>query len=135
MTDAGAVGSGRRIGLISITSLVVVWIGFLFTETVLTANPIIVSRPQVLLAPVVVVGLPDGNRGSVKISTVFRGNVTAGQELKVLDLDQSDPSQTNGEYVFPLTPIRTGGYRIAAIPVDEMTDSLSDRRPIYPGTE
>lgn len=72
-----------------------------------TSNPRLVSRDQVLASQVVVIGRashPGENR--VTVERVFLGDLTEGDELRVVNLAEV-PGLTDGRsYLMPLSPYR-----------------------------
>ena len=124
----------RRLVLASLA--LVAWFGFLFYETLATANPVIVSRPQVLGAPLVVEGTLSADPPRLRVDRVWKGDPSLrGEELA---LDRLPPSLDGADkvYVVPLEPALREGYRIFGIPVESAFrgHSRAEER-IYPATD
>lgn len=97
-------------------AVTIAWIGFLLYEVITTANPVILSRPQILAASVIVEGVAaDGE--SIKVDKVWWGDPKLqGTQLKLtspLDLAPGArliaPLEPTGEEsVYRIAPPATG---------------------------
>ncbi len=127
-----------RVRLVLAALLFLAWTGWLAYQVARTADPIVVSRPQVLAAPVVVEanvtawgkGLPPEPREKVRVHEILRGQETLG-------LKQGEPVPANlelivtfhnvqnqyrgwkgeGMYFLCLEPAGEGKYRLVRPPV------------------
>ena len=81
-----------------------------------TANPVVLSRPQIAKADfVVTASRPDPKKDRLHIEQVWRGELEAG-ELTVLNLDKPAPvkMQPGEKFIVPLSRAR-GGLRITTL--------------------
>lgn len=92
------------------------WVGWLSYQVGTTANPIVVSRPQILLAPIVIeaqVAEGNGPGKEVTVTTVHRGGKLLPAEGKLiisnLGLDQVRGWNGPDHYILPLVRIENKG--------------------------
>lgn len=109
-----------------------IWVAFLIAETLLTANPIIVSRPQILMAPIVVEGRPKWDEKLVEVQAVTKGAKPDAVVIHVENLDLASRIRESETYFFPLAQTSSGSYRLVSVPMDEMTTSRSQLYSVYP---
>lgn len=121
----------------------VAWLAFLGYQSVLDWNAGFVSRPQILLSPIGVIGtlLPDPPR--VRVAEVWWGSGLAPeQEVELADFEevleedrQVDVGRMGGRvYLFPLEPTPTARYRVAPVPTEPELATRMHRPRIYPAT-
>lgn len=71
-----------------------------------TANPIVLSPAQIERADDVIIGAIEAQgEHRVRIVRVFKGNLSEGDEIRVLNLPP-ESLRAGQEYILPLTPIR-----------------------------
>ena len=114
------------------------WMGYLIYLVVTAAHPIVVSRPQVLVADVVVAAQVDSLDGPVTVKEVVLAHVNEGvpavdkvikvmnlRECKRLPRDGEDPKDVPldwtgpGVYLLPLKVTGQGGvetYKVVEVP-------------------
>lgn len=155
----GPGGSALRVRLVLATGLFVIWLGYLLFLVIRTANPvvhwwpfaitktqpIILSRPQFLVSPVVIIaevkeGRDDHPGTDVTVTAVARSpddpNDWKGKTISVTNLpvvSREEGWQGPGEYILPLLPDGSS-FRIAPLPSSPGFDATG--RPsslhIYP---
>jgi hypothetical protein len=109
------------------------WIGYLVYLVVTARNPVVLSRPQLLVTDFAVkahIDNPESN--TVKVESVYwvrdDKKPPANGDITVANLDQckGSPYYTGpGEYILPLQRTKAGEYLVAQIP----------RSPGYPPAE
>jgi hypothetical protein len=92
--------------------LAIGWSATLLFMDVQTANPVVVSREQVLESDVVVTGRRLGGDQRIRVERVLYGNLDVGKELKVLNLEELATGEE--QCVFPLTVFR-GDYLVTTL--------------------
>lgn len=108
-SDALASRAARR-RLVLASVVLGAWLAFLAHQVYWHANPVVVSVPQVLVAPLIVEGELRERPLRVLVERVWRGDVgLVGREL---NLEGGMPPNTfgGGRYVLPLRPAGAG-YR------------------------
>ena len=103
--------------------------------------PIVLSRPQLLVSKVDVVGSINLKDGTVKVAEVLyppnAEKPAKGEEIKVVNLDKVNPplkEQANlGACLIPLQPLDNGTYYVAYVPQTPGFFSSEDAR-VYPAT-
>lgn len=110
------------------------WTIFLTVQTIRTANPIVVSVPQILSSKYVVVGDRASSPDRFTARQVLRGEpLLSPKELSVIDLESAIRTAGDfSQYVLPLEPTGEGSYRVTAIPLDGVARAVENPRPIYP---
>ncbi len=113
----------RPVLLLAVAVLFVGWIGYLAYLALTTRNPIVLSRPQLLAADVVVLGRVDALDGPVVVEKVVRAAKpeqapAEGKPVEIRNLSEcKDDWGGAGRYLLPLTAEPGGkGYRVTAIP-------------------
>lgn len=127
---------------------VVVWIAFLLYTALKTANPVIVSRPQVLAAPIVVEGQWQGAGEGLIVERVWRGEAALlGKQLAVEDFELAQGAGSADRLIVPLEPVGDDRFRVAptrriqkistkATPTRPSEEQVSvvDVEQVYPAT-
>lgn len=122
----------RRLLLASV--LAACWVGFLLYEVVTTANPVIVSRPQILSAPLIAEGIVTAPT-KLRVLTVHWGN----RDLQGEEIILSEPAPfPRGTSV--LAPLEPHGdqYRLAAASTgfeNAKHQQPREYRRMYPATD
>jgi hypothetical protein len=107
--------SGRRRLLWLVSFLAVAWSVTLLVMALQTANPLVVSRDQLLKSDVVVIARRvRAGDDHVSVERVFRGNVAAGDKLRVLNLADIGGFADDQSYVLPLSP-NSDGYVVTTL--------------------
>jgi len=122
MTPATA----RRTFLIASAAAFALWIGYLVFLAVSTRHPVVLSRPQFLVADLVVVAQVErADADRVKVVRVKRPqqDQLRDQEIHVTNLADCEGWAGADRYILPLVAQGPGEYRVAAVP----------RSPGYPG--
>lgn len=98
---------GRRRVLWLVSFLALAWSLTLLVMAFQTANPLVVSRDQLLKADAVVIArrIRAGDE-HVRVERVFHGNVAAGDELRVLNLAGLAGMAGDQSYLLPLSQFR-----------------------------
>ena len=119
-----------------VIALAITWFGCIVFLALTSANPIVVSRPEILQSQVVVsAAIPDAESETITVERVFSGDVKANEKLTVLQIHDAPAVQhartmkqpADQLYIFPLT--RFGRfYRITTLP-NQVAAPL-----IYPAT-
>ena len=139
----------RRLWLVGASVLFAGWIGYLIFLAMTAADPVVLSRPQFLVADLVVVAEvddPDSQKVIVKevcASTLPGLKPPKGKELKVTNLRLwSEPFLSlplpKGRYILPLVKVpNSETFKVAAIPPSPGFPPPGGSRPsrIYPATE
>lgn len=118
------------------------WLGYLaFTAT----DPVVLSRPQFVMANIHVLARLSGDEKhpdtTVTIEKVLwpadkQEDLTAGAKLKLSDLAEYGPGQGwngPGEYLLPLTRTPSGAYAVTVVPLSPGFNpkTMDFRRRIY----
>lgn len=110
------------------------WVGFLLYEVVTTANPVIVSRPQLLSAPLVVEGIVTAPT-KLRVQTVHWGDTQLqGQEI-VLTENVPFPRGTS-----VIAPVEPQGKQFRMATASTGFESAKHQQPreyrrMYPATD
>jgi hypothetical protein len=146
-----------RVRLVLAGLLFAVWTGWLIYQVIQSADPVVVSRPQVLVAPVIVEAHlaylqkgPWKPQEKVRVHQILRGHETLGLpqaeqpaklDLAVIFDDFRNPFRGwkgDGMYFLCLEPTHEGKYRLVRPPVSPGFQPLSDDEArlasIYPVT-
>jgi hypothetical protein len=132
-------------------ALFLAWTAWLVYQVATTANPIVVSRPQIFLAPVIIEAqVPEGmgSAREVTVTHVYRGHqflgVAAGAEpppglkLTIRYWGDVDNWKGAGNYILALQKSpreQAGGYELLSIPFGGgVTAPGAARLTIYPVT-
>lgn len=135
MTDANRVTFKSASRLVLILFLFVLWIGFLLSETVLTANPVIVSRPQIINAPLIAEGRPNWTEMLFEVGGVLKGELPGNSKIHVENLQLAEKGGEGDRFVLPLMSTDSGSYRIVAVPTEEWTSPNAAVYLVYPASE
>ena len=133
----------RRLFLVLASGLAVAWTAWLGYQALTTADPIVVSRPQIMAAPVVVVAELRGD-ADPRVARVIK--VYRGQEL--LDLNDGDQEKGKpitvrglhgippGEFILPLQPteIKAEFEVMRTPPSPGFAGGGRNAQPVYPVT-
>ena len=138
MSDSTDARGGRwRYRLAAVACLV--WFVYILYETVRSANPPIVSRPQVLAAASLVEGtlkIENGSRRIVVDKVLFSRRGLSAKDFPaegVAVTGRTAPWQINGAKAFaPLMELGPRDYAVQQIPFDVVAEA--DVAPIYPAT-
>ena len=143
----------RRVFLIVAAAAYAAWTAWLAYEALATADPIILSRPQLFTAPVIVEAqVPAGGpEREVVVTRVYRGQSALGVpegetqpqgvKLVVTNLGEAHNWRGPGAYFLPLQPDAGGPLRFRIVPVPARVGlsarSAAGRLPpaIYPVTD
>ena len=138
----------KRIRLAVAVVLFVSWSIWLGVQAFTTANPVVVSRPQIFVAPVVVEATLTGTDTPshlVKVVTVYRGKALIesqgkpGQEaieLEVRNLAEAKGWTGPGDYLLALQPVAgTSGWNVVAVPPSPGYQPSEPELLIYPATQ
>jgi hypothetical protein len=143
----------KRIGLAAALLLYAGWTGWLIYQSATSTSTIVVSRPQIFMAPIVVeASVPEGsNEREVQVTHVYRG-----QEMLGIPANQSEPKNlkvtvTNfgeargwrgpGKYILPLQKADVVGDKLELVPLPPSPGFPPLKHPervnpaIYPVTE
>lgn len=106
------------------------WLLFLAGVCLTTANPVVVSQPQVAMADWVVTAAPIAGRAKrICIEKIWGDSLPAG-EVDVLNLPENWPRSRNGRYLVPLSRV-DGQLRVTTLKSQSV-----DRPPlVYPATD
>lgn len=116
--DVSATRPATRIWLRLGIGLLAVWWIALITSALFTANPLVISEPQIAQADVVVIAkISDADPDSISIERVLKGKPKQG-EAKVRNLHDVNHHEPGSSYILPLT--RFGGeFRVTTLPLQE----------------
>jgi hypothetical protein len=126
--------------LLVAAAIFLVWVGWLIYEVVTTADPIVISRPQILIAPIIVEAEAKGD-DKIAITRIYRGakapGIAVGQEVVVKKLDQARNWEGTGRsYVLALQSAEPGQFQLVPVPVSSgfqpPPGSEYDKPPVYP---
>jgi hypothetical protein len=115
------------------------WITYLIVLAIISRRPVVLSRPQLLVADVVVIArVEDREAGKGKVVRIVwakeKTNLTADQEIAVANLSSSTGWTTAEEYILPLT-VEGGIYMVTRLPrTPGYARSPTDAARIYPLT-
>ena len=132
--------SRARIWFLVSCFLFLVWIGVLGFLAATTAEPIVLSRPQLLVSTLDVIAAVDQGddgkpRTTVRIKEVHWPPAEAqrvGTTLEVANLADAQGWHGPGDYILPLVE-KDGAYQVAWLP--KVASPIKDPRPrIYPLT-
>jgi hypothetical protein len=141
-----------RVRLILAVGLAALWTGWLAYEAWTAGRPVVVSHPQLLLAPVVVeaeVGPGEGPSREVKVVAVYRGqsllgvpgdtHETNGPVVRVTNLGEAAGLAGPGRYILALYQEGDGAkatYEVVPIPASPGFPALAHgpRAVVYPVT-
>ncbi len=148
-----------RVRLIVAAALFALWMGWLGYLAATATNPIVLSRPQFLVADAWVIARVAGQEHPEPIVTVekviwtadAKDRLAAGEKITLPDLAIVGVRQHwegAGTYILPLTHVKGRDYRITPIPrspgfppfrhrqasEESARDELLRRLPIYPVT-
>jgi hypothetical protein len=119
--------------------LFALWVGFLGVLAVKTADPIILSRPQILVSTLDVIAEVSETSGKasprIQIQEVHwpkQAERLVGQEIEVANLPAASGWRGAGRYIVPLVQ-QDGVYLVASVPRSPGFVGLPPR--IYPLTE
>ena len=137
-----------RMRLLVAACLFIGWIGYLAYLVAITRHPVILSRPQFLVADVYVLAELDGSQDSpnrtIRVRKVYWPKEDADLEGKEITVDYLDKCGKDngwigtGNYIVPLTKKSADGYALTEIPLspgfypDIKTPNFLR---IYPATE
>jgi hypothetical protein len=128
--------------------LFVAWIGYLAVLAWTTSRPVVLSRPQFLVANLYVIAeLPGSDRPAADVTVreaggpgVDRDKVKPGGRVKVINLPEVGPAQGwhgAGEYILPLSKRQDGTFQVTPIPPSPgfaADAGRAERLRIYPAT-
>jgi hypothetical protein len=126
--------------LVVAAGLFVAWLGYLAYLAATTRKPIVLSRPQFLVADLIVVAEVDRLDGQPTVRQVVwpegdKAPDVAGKPIPVKNLAEASGWDKPGEYVLALMSEKDGGYRIAPTPPSPGYHGNHGSRPrIYPLT-
>ena len=113
------------------------WIGWLVYLAATASRPVVLSRPQVLAADVVVIAEVEDPKKPVVVKEVRtpKAPLMKDEKLSVAGLDESD-WKGPGLYILPLSGVagQPGRYAVAPIPPSPGYDKSGPPR-VYPATE
>jgi hypothetical protein len=130
----------RRWFLILAVGLAVAWTAWLGYQAWTTADPVVVSRPQVMVAPLVVeadLAADHSNPRGATIRQIYRGDgvrglAAEGQSIRVRDV----ADLAAGAYILALRDTDIAGeYAVVAVPGSAGFARGARRTPVYPATE
>jgi hypothetical protein len=134
----------RRIVLILAICLAVAWTAWLAYAAYTAGDPVVVSRPQILIAPIILEGavirLADGGV-AVQVNRIYRGQEVLGIPAKdqpqgALQLRiEGLSADAAGDVILPLRPsdVEPGAY--ALVPTPTGLGHRVGHTPYYPATE
>jgi hypothetical protein len=140
----------QRAVLALLVMLFVGWLGYLALLAYTTRQPIVLSRPQLLVSNAIVIAdltgggeHPDGTATVREV--VWAGDPAAKDRLKdkvrIANLERANADrgwQGSGAYILPLTELRDHNYRLTALPAPPgfpaIPEELAQRVRIYPLT-
>jgi len=127
---------GRVIRFGIATALFLGWLGYLGFLVLTSRNPVILSRPQLLVSEIDIIGrIDEPDKAEVRVEEVWwpkkdgQAKLKEGEVIRVTNLDDCRPLQRindqwvrgprdltgPGEYILPLV-LREGKYEVASIP-------------------
>lgn len=115
--------------------ILIAWIVFLAATVWRTANPVLISRQQILTATLIVKGKFRLEPVRLEVLTVWRGDATlVGKTLDIVGF--APPADFNAEvsYIVALEPIGNRKARIAETPSEPGIGTVIDDR-VYPATQ
>jgi len=117
-------------------SLLILWAAFIVYEIVVSANPTIVSRGQVLAAETLVRGRLESETRLVVSEVLWseKGAKQADFPVKGVELDAGSDRRIGAEYYAALER-RDGEFAVVPIPFEHAPPPGIDSRPIYPASE
>jgi hypothetical protein len=131
--------------LIFALMLAVAWTAWLGYQAATSADPVVVSRPQILVAPVVVEAKIYDKNGSraVKVVRVYVGHGILGldgaeRESAELHIDVPElADESPGSYLLALqeNTFKKGEFQLVPTPTSPGYSAKGQRPPIYPATE
>ncbi len=140
----------RKVRLFVAVTLYVLWTAFIAYLALAGKEAVVVSRPQILAAPLVVeaeVAEESADLRSVRVVQVFRGRQLLdavkqpdGEQpvLRVSGFDRSRGWKGPGRYVLPLQPDGEGAFALVPLPASPgfpLHNRVEQTRPlIYPST-
>jgi hypothetical protein len=134
----------RRLFLILAAVLAVAWTAWLGYQALTTADPIVVSRPQVMAAPVVVVAEltePAADPRTARVTRIYRGDDVLGakeNKPKALTIQvRGLQGVASGLYILALRESAMGEFEVMPLPLSPgFRDILrGNKPPIYPATK
>lgn len=139
-----------KVRLVLVGSLFLAWIGYLCYLVAITRNPVILSRPQFLVADAYVVAkLESGSQfehpaDQIEVVKVLWHNekkldVAKLENSKIVVEELSKFSAANGwigpgNYILPLTKTASGSFMVTKIPPSPGFTPEHKDVPIYPDT-
>jgi hypothetical protein len=131
MNDAAHIDAPpSRKPLLAAAVLFAAWFGFLAYEVATSANPVILSRPQILASDVVVEGRLLRSPSRVAVEKVWWGDESLrGKELNVSGLAFAESPST---VIVALQQAGKDRYRIQPIPADAGADRDVEAPGFYP---
>jgi hypothetical protein len=105
--DRTAVTAGQRRALKLVAAATALWMLALAAMALLTSNPPLISRDQLLQADAVVVGrIAEGSRDRIRIERVLTGDFSPDDVVTVLNWGDIASLPTGPPYLIPLTHVR-----------------------------
>jgi hypothetical protein len=132
-SSAASVSNGRRWLFRGSLALLIGWLLFLLYLVLTTANPVIVSRPQVLTAGIIIVGRIE-QPPELQVEEVLLGDPQLiGKTLQIADFKPSVSVKQNERYILPLEHLGDH-YRIHLVPLEAGVDPAKRDGRIYRDT-
>ncbi len=139
--------SRLRLGIAA--ALFIAWISFLLYLAMVSRDPVVLSRPQFLVANLHVIaklsGPSDRPGAAITIEELVwaadpKDRRLAREAIQVGQLDQCGPEQGwqgEGSYILPLQKLADGSFTLAPLPVSPgfFPRSPQDQLRIYPATD
>lgn len=135
----------RRLFLILAAGLAVVWTAWLGYQALTTADPVVVSRPQIMVAPVVVEATIEEDRANPRTASIVR--IYRGHDVLGLPPEADAPKNLRikvrgveevsaGSFIMALRETENPG-EFAVVPLPRSPGFASGGRqaPVYPATE
>ncbi|MGL4464874.1 MAG: hypothetical protein ACRC1K_22210 [Planctomycetia bacterium] len=124
--------NGDRVLVVVASFVLAGWLAALGTLVFGLANPVLVSRPQLLVAPTVVAGRFDLEKKLTVLEVVWDSQGLKPDTTLDLVLPKDKTPPTDGIYFVPLRPLPDGRWAIQQIPAEVGADEPPDSFRIYP---
>lgn len=109
------------------------WFAFLIHSVRTSANPVILSRPQLLSAPVIVSGRWLDDPPRIKVERVWWGDASfADAELAMVG---PEPGRKEGKLLVPLESAGESTYRVVRVPPEPGFHRIARDPRVYRATD
>ncbi len=117
VSDPGHWTTARRIGLVLAALLFAAWVGWLAYEAFTVGNPIVVSLPQIMRAPIVVDAevRADGTAVVKQVRRPGTAMIKPGDTLRISRVTEARYWSGPGTYILPLEENRAGFHEVVLV--------------------